>query len=54
MLPRAVLANISLFSHIFYTSKGAWNKLENMKNSENISGVTIWPRAMATTYHVDI
>ena len=44
MLPRAILANIFLISHIlllFHSLKGSSNKLQNMRNSENISYIAL-------------
>ena len=40
MLPRAILANILLVLHIlllFHSPKGLINKVQNMRNPENIS-----------------
>ena len=44
MLPRAILVNSFLVSHnllLFHSPKDSWNKLQNMRNSENISDIAL-------------
>ena len=48
------MANIILISYIillFHLPKGSWNKLQNMRNPENISHVVLAPCDNNYTLH---
>ena len=56
-LPCAILANISLIVYIlllFHSPEGSWNKLQNMRNSENIFHIGRWEPIFVTSCVNDV
>ena len=56
-LPRAMLENIFLVSHIlllFHWPKGSWNNLQDLRNLENISDIGIWKPIFVTSFLNDV